>query len=305
MHINDLENFYFEPEWIVPFNKLHEGPYITKIFEHLKILMGDQFYNYQFIYYYSNGNSNPAKPIILNDKRPKVLIWNGEETSSAPIYMKKYFKVIFKTFLNGERDSNGYNHLALGYSRNFDDRTIKSFDERSYNVFFSGNLNTNRIALYKSLSGLNIFPERLIKKAYHSRIRGVLPMDFSNVFKNSHIRFTDGFARGYSKKEYSDFMYDARLIICPKGFTSNETFRHYEALMAGAIPISLPLPDNYFYRGAPFVILNHWNELEKTVKYLLSNPILLEDLHRQSVNWWENVCSEKAVAEYMVKIISR
>jgi hypothetical protein len=305
MNVLELENFYFEPEWIVPFDQLHEGIYISRVFEQLLALMGDDFYNYQFIYYASNGNSNPAKPILLTDPRPKVLIWSGDETSATPAYMTKHFVAIFKTFLDGDKNIPGYFHLPMGYTKSVEDRPVKPFEERNYNVFFAGNLNENRIGLYKALAKLSRLPDGVIYRMRNSKAKGLLPTDFSKAFPHSHIAFTSGFAKGFAKKEYSDFMYDSRMVICPTGFRSNETFRHYETWRTGGIPITLPLPDNHFYRGAPAITISSWRELSSTVKKLIKNEGELRALHKRSIDWWTNACSEESVAKYMRDIILR
>jgi hypothetical protein len=301
----NLENFHFEPEWIAPWEKLYEGRYVENIFSYLQNVMGGSFSDYYFVYYASNGIKNPPQPIVVTDPRPKILIWSGDQRAETPLYMTRYFKAIFKTHLEGDRDKPDYYHLPLGYAKDVKIDSLKPFAEREVNVFYSGNFNTNRIDLVKSLAGISFLPNKMVRYLYKKKFRKLVPNNFSGRFPSSYISFTEGFAKGLDGAEYSELLNNSKIVLCPPGFHRNETFRHYEALRAGAIPISLPLPDNHFYRGAPFVIINQWNELEKTVKHLLSNPVLLEDLHRQSVNWWENVCSEKAVAEYMAKIISR
>jgi len=303
MRIIEEENFYFEPEWIVPFDELYESVYVEKILLSLRELMGKDFYGYQFIYYASNGAANPAKPIVLSDPRPKILIWSGDETSSAPHYMTKHFKAIFKTFLNGDKNCNGYYHFPMGYTKNVADSAIIPIQDRSHNVFFSGNLNTNRIGLYKSLLGVHYFDNKTVQRIKQSRLGSVLPTSFHHKYPNSYLAFTSGFAKGLDGQTYSDFLYNSKLIICPTGFTSNETFRHYETWRTGGIPISLPLPDNHFYRGAPLVTLQNWKELDKTIKRLLQNPTQLEDLHKKSMDWWAVHCAEEPVARYMQTII--
>jgi hypothetical protein len=305
MSILDEENFYFESEWIVPFDQLYECVYLGNIFLHLKELLGKDFYNYQFIYYASNGASNPPKPLVLTDPRPKILIWSGDETSIAPAYMAKYFKVIFKTFLNGDKNLNSYYHFPMGYTKNVLDLEVIPILDRSNNVFFSGNLNSNRIDLYKSMLGINFLDNRVIEKLKKSRLNSFLPVSFNTKYKNSYIGFTSGFAKGLDGTAYSNYLYNSKLIICPTGFTSNETFRHYETWRTGGIPISLPMPDNYFYRGAPIVTIQNWRELDKTIKRLLQSPNLLVDLHEKSKAWWANKCDEKQVAKYMFDLIKQ
>lgn len=305
MRVINEENFYFEPEWIVPFDELYESVYVENILVSLKDLMGKDYYNYQFIYYASNGAANPPKPIVLSDPRPKILIWSGDETSVAPSYMTKHFKLIFKPFLTGDNASAGYHHFPLGYTKNVAHLPIVPVLKRENNVFFSGNLNANRIALYKSFLGINVLNNNILDKLKKSRLSGWLPTEFHRNYPNSYIKFTSGFAKGLDGVAYSNYLYNSKLIICPTGFTSNETFRHYETWRTGGIPISLPMPDNYFYRGAPIVTIRSWKELDKTIKRLLQSPNLQIDLHEKSKAWWANRCNEKQVAKYMFDLIKQ
>lgn len=298
--ITNFENFHFEPEWIVPWEDLQEKVYIENIFENLRITLQHKFSDYLFVYYASDSIQNPPKPIVITDSRPKILIWSGDQRAETPMYMTKYFKAIFKTHLNGDTDKPGYYHLPLGYTKNVVIDNIKPILERDNNVFYSGNYNYNRVSLLKAFSGLKFLPDNILHRLYR---KNVIKNDFSNSFPSSYIKFTGGFAQGLDGKTYSEYLNNSKIVICPPGFHRNETFRHYEALKAGAIPISLPLPDNYFYRGAPFVIIKSWQELNFTVSSLLNNPQKMLELQEKSVYWWKNVCSEKAVAQYMAKII--
>lgn len=301
----NLENFYFEPEWIVSWPMLYERTYIEKVFFFLQEILGEKFSNFFFVYYASSGNSNPPQPIVLNDERPKILIWSGDQTAAVPLYMLKYFDIIFKTHLDGDRDIEKYYHLPLGYTKNLIEQpVIKKIKNRKYNIFYSGNLNQNRFKLYKDLANISFINNRLFKKVFYSRFNIVFPKTI-NKYEKSFIQFTDGFAKGLNAGLYSEYMYNSKITINPPGFLRNETFRHYESLKVGAIPISLPLPNNYFYRGAPFEIIQSWKELDKRVKYLLSNPSYMDDKQNSVVSWWNNKCSEKAVAAYICEIMDR
>ncbi len=67
------------------------------------------------------------------------------------------------------------------------------------------------------------------------------------------ITLTDGFARGLSPETYGRKLALSKTVLCPRGFSSTDTFRHVEALRAGAVVISEPLPDLHLYRGSPII----------------------------------------------------
>jgi len=298
-----LENILYEKDWLIDFDLLHEATYVKNIFTHLKEIMGSDFKRFQFVYYTSNGNQNPPQPIVLTDPRPKILIWGGDESAATPPYMSKYFVSVFKPYLKGDRNAHGYHHFPLGYSKNVPELEMIPINSRKMNVFFSGNLNLNRFGLYSNLAGFDLIHRRLLVSAYF-RLNRMMPKNFSNKFPDSYIQFTDGFAKGLPGDEYSRYLYNSKIVICPPGFSINETFRHFEALRAGAIPISLRMPDNHFHRGSPIVMLETWRELTPTIRNFLNNPGKMEETHHKCVDWWENVCSEKAVAKYMATTIA-
>lgn len=51
---------------------------------------------------------------------------------------------------------------------------------------------------------------------------------------------TDGFARGLKPREYYDYMASAKFVPTPGGHISPDSFRFYEALEAGTVPLFIP-----------------------------------------------------------------
>ena len=57
--------------------------------------------------------------------------------------------------------------------------------------------------------------------------------------------------------------------MCPQGAYSSETFRFFEAIMMGAIPMVENLPKLWYYENAPF-IKSKWIKLEKSLCLFLN-----------------------------------
>lgn len=98
---------------------------------------------------------------------------------------------------------------------------------------------------------------------------------------------TDGFGKGMPRAEYLSYMRDAKIVPCPSGPHSPDTFRLYEALEAGCIPIVDTWPGGGFHppTGLPApVIFNTWGAAPALVDdYLTWYP-------RSSVEcfeWWQ------------------
>lgn len=99
---------------------------------------------------------------------------------------------------------------------------------------------------------------------------------------------------------YSRHMMNAKICLVPRG-TSPETFRFFEALRYGCIPIAERLPDRWFYDEAPAVFIDDWNELGNVIRQLLSNEDLLEEKHRAALDWWKTRCSETVLGTFMAE----
>jgi Exostosin family len=102
---------------------------------------------------------------------------------------------------------------------------------------------------------------------------------------------------------YSDLLSNTRVCLVPRG-NSPETFRFFEAFRAGCVVVCEWLPDHWFYRDAPVIMVRRWSELSDVLLPLLSDTDMLERLHRASVEYWESRCSERALGSYMAEKIA-
>lgn len=97
---------------------------------------------------------------------------------------------------------------------------------------------------------------------------------------------TDGFGKGISYREYLENMARSKFVACPAGPCTPDTFRLFEALEAGCIPIADG--DSYwpylFGESLPFPILSTWESLPDLL------PQLLKDWPQNSNKvfaWWQ------------------
>lgn len=104
---------------------------------------------------------------------------------------------------------------------------------------------------------------------------------------------TDGFLQGLDRADYLADMASAKVALCPAGAATPDSFRVYEALAAGCVPIvdaTTSDPDypasGYWPRafgGTPFPIIGDWSDLDKYVR------AILEDWERMAARcqgWW-------------------
>jgi len=78
-------------------------------------------------------------------------------------------------------------------------------------------------------------------------------------------KITDGFSEGLSHDEYLKVLGNSKLCLCPQGAISDETFRFFESIVMGSIPLVEHLPKLWYYECAPHMKTRSWNELEKSI----------------------------------------
>ncbi len=286
-----------------------ESEYVCGVLDALRDRMGESFSSFSF-HVFNCGDSS-ITPASVNDPHPrKVLVYVADEKGTIPLELAKHYVAIFKGYLPDERKSGNIFPLALGCVNGVTNGTTIPEKDRELDVFFSGNLNRNRLSLYRQLSTLKVVPERIVKTAVAKPrmryfLRLIFGTDFSREFERGYICFTRNFADGLSRAVYSEKLNNARIALCPGGFHSAETFRHYEAARAGCVIICERLPDNGLYRNAPVLQVDSWREGIELAHALLRDPDRLNDLHRKTLAWWDSRWSAQSVARDMQEKLER
>ena len=134
-------------------------------------------------------------------------------------------------------------------------------------------------------------------------------LHYANKYKERHpdlkleLLLSSGFGGkdgGLETKSYSEKMMNAKICLVPRG-TSFETFRFFEALRYGCIPVTEALPSSWFYNGSPTIEIEDWSELEEILNSLLENKHLIQEKHQECLNWWKTKCSEAVVGKYIAE----
>ena len=105
---------------------------------------------------------------------------------------------------------------------------------------------------------------------------------------------------GRPPEDYARRLADTKIALSPRG-VSHETFRTYEALRAGCVVIAQRQLSAWFTEGWPVIEVDDWSDVGDLADDLLGDSARLEDLSRQSLAWWQEKCSEEAVAHYVVR----
>ncbi|MEN8130161.1 MAG: hypothetical protein ABFS45_08180 [Pseudomonadota bacterium] len=305
-------NVQLDPASAYQWNELNETEFLFYFFQCLHEEMGPAFHAYNFFIFSSHDPEvipSSAYSYIPN----KILFFISDESSSVrsiyyALQLQASYQYIFKSYLPSELPHTRVFPFQLGYVRDVPRLQIKSIKDRSNDIFFSGNLNPNRVSMYNAVNPVTrALPSRfanwLIRHLHPTLRCQTLDKCIRLSVPNSRIAFTDGFKHGLAGEEYARLLHDSKIALCPKGFISSETFRHIEAMRSGTVIISEELPSTPFYRGSPIVVVRDWRFGLSKAKRLLKSPDFLADLQTATLNWWEEVCSERATAKYVWDII--
>jgi hypothetical protein len=117
-------------------------------------------------------------------------------------------------------------------------------------------------------------------------------LDNMTQVPGGHTFFTKVFndPNGLSTSEYQKVLLDSVFVPCPAGNGNLDSFRVYEALECGSIPIVECRPGfDYFalFLGEhPFITVGNWNEVVLLLQGFLSSPEKLEEKRKSCERWW-------------------
>ncbi len=226
--------------------------------------------------------------------RPLILFITGHESPKLPPEVINGAAIIFKQYAGAELLAAQPHifRIPIGPSCFFPDVPVVPFGQRSHSVFFAGNLHRGRGKLYGRLSGL-MLPFGLLH-----RLRSVLGTDFGKRIPGATITFSSQFHSGYTPLDYARFLANSKIVLCPYGVDETETMRHFEAAKQGCVIVTDRMPDTWYFRDAPFVVISGWKGIYKELRALLANAEGLSRKASQTLQWWREVCSPEAVARY-------
>jgi hypothetical protein len=286
----------------IEWGKLLEATYLIRFFESLRENMGETFERFRFLIINKNSRWSRIEPPIRG--KDVVLLWLGDEEGTIPHELSGDFRLILKSYWPISESVGNMHPFPLCGSSAVLEKDPVPFEERKTGVFFSGNLNANRVDFYRQFipwggfpqGNLSLLARKLIARGLGTRPGRLLPRDFSASFPDSVIRFTRGFAQGYPPGEFAARLADARIALCPPGFTSHETIRHFEAMSQGCVVVSAILPTNVLYRASPVIEIEKWSTLHSVLADMLNHPSRLAEISQSTYRWWNRVLSPEAMA---------
>lgn len=104
---------------------------------------------------------------------------------------------------------------------------------------------------------------------------------------NGEMLLSKGFAQGLDQKEYYQKMNAAKVVPAPRGNISPDSFRLYEALERGAVPV--PQDREFWWHlfgQTPFPIIDNYKQLPGYIKDVLGNFTYQSNINYA---WWQGV----------------
>lgn len=105
---------------------------------------------------------------------------------------------------------------------------------------------------------------------------------------------TEGFGREkIAYRDYLKLMAQTKIVLCPSGIETPDTFRLYEALEAGCLPIvdahstRNPVPGFWTYlfgEDPPFPVIDHWSNLPRLLPQILKE---YPQNASRAFAWWQ------------------
>ena len=185
--------------------------------------------------------------------------------------------------------------IPLGYYA-LEDVAYIPIEERDNDLYFAGSIQHKNEQRVKR-------PKELARDRMTDALNALAKTNPEIKIKT---KVTSGFADSINtdNQSYLQNMMNTKICPIPRG-ANLETFRFYEAIRAGCIPIGEAFPKAWYYDDAPIIRLKNWADIKTVVPTLLNDTDRLNDLHKQVLQWWEEKCSEKPLANYIAQSIHR
>jgi hypothetical protein len=221
-----------------------------------------------------------------------------------------YYLHKIKDIFTGQNSIAPIYDIPLGYA-NSQELPIKPIEERTFDAYFSGSivhLNYSKWSI-KRLIGT---PKMLARQTMVSKLSAI---QANNPQLNIELAITGDFYSSFNAqavsnqaeqpeiRSYPEAMMNTKICLVPRG-TSFETTRLFEAMRYGCIVITEALPSRWYLDGAPIIQVRDWDELEKVITNLHAQPQLMEELHQESLKWWESKCSEASIGGYFANSLN-
>ena len=107
------------------------------------------------------------------------------------------------------------------------------------------------------------------------------------AIENHSVKYFSGWndANQLKDKDYISLLQNTKFIPCPEG-NNVETYRFYEALECGCIPVFTKIPPILLDSKIPFLKTDTWEQVSELMKYFLKNPEQMNQYRDTILSGW-------------------
>jgi hypothetical protein len=238
-----------------------------------------------------------AKTMGGRRRRPFIALWPPRRWLSLPIVVGQEVVVQARrspwvardVVLTASRTARAdVLDVPLGV-RAYEEAAAVPFGERRYDIAFAGSLVNEAHERGRRWASQKLRARRAFL-AEVERLQREEPE--LSVWLRLLPTYWDGAA---AMSSYTEALADTRIVLCPRG-SWLETYRYFEALRLGCIPVHEALPRRDYYDGAPGIRIRDWSRLRGVVNALLADPDRMREQHEAALQWYETWVSPPAVA---------
>ena len=111
-------------------------------------------------------------------------------------------------------------------------------------------------------------------------------------FNNDYYHFNEGFNNGLDEEDYNFILKNTKIALCPKGWVNTETFRLYETLETGTIPIYVRVENDAKFwdvisKKLQLINLDTWDKAIEFIKVLLDKKDFGEKYRLKLIENWK------------------
>ena len=226
------------------------------------------------------------KVVLSKDKR-NVIIGLSDEfmTDNVPQEWKDN-ATVFKAYLLPEQETGNVHSFPLGYNKKHKKLVNRPIKDRPIDVFFAGHMVSSNRQRYMNK----------VIEFFHDMPSNERPYIDFNI--------TRGFNIGLDADTYSEKLHQSKIVVCPAGNVSMETFRHYEAMRSGAIVVSPNLPQTKIYKDAAICQVDDWDaNVGSVIMELLSDLDMLQLIQERQQQTYNNRFTAKSIAKYINELL--
>jgi hypothetical protein len=248
----------FEQKQISDFSSIQTNDFV--LYQHTSSGIQTQYYKALF------------DNLVIHNKQVYLLHISDEfGNDNIELYEHKAIKHIFRNYYRNDIKQSNIMILPLGYNTKVNkDYESKTFEKKEYKWSFAGAI--DRPGRTENLKYLENFKPNFVK-----------------------TKETFGSKSLIEGNDYIEMLNNSKFVPCFKGFCSLESFRLYEALEAGSIPVYVPSEsrsgvDNEYSKVLgknPLLAIPNWASAFMILEKVCGSPDIMEKHRQDLISWWK------------------